>query len=240
MSIILSGKPLILSLKKFLSLIIPCVWLCVSNVYGAPCYGTRLPEGKKFIGGFQSYTIFKRELKNNYGKLKSLQHFFQLSYGVYNWLSIDLKGGAGNIKQYPNLGDEADYSNSFAGGYGFRIRAYNHENLKIVLGFQHISVHPQSVHLGNVKNKAILDDWQGSLLASYKLSVVTPYLGVKWSRVDYIHWIGEERKRKMSDTTKSVGLICGFDFPLNAKAWVNLEGQFFDSEALAVSVNFEF
>jgi hypothetical protein len=44
----------------------------------------------------------------------------------------------------------------------------------------------------------------------------------------------------MSDFTKSFGLIAGLDIPVNAKVWLNLEGQLFDSEACALSVNFNF
>jgi len=44
----------------------------------------------------------------------------------------------------------------------------------------------------------------------------------------------------MSDLTKSTGFIFGLDLPLTKKAWLNLEGQLFDSEAVAFSMNFGF
>jgi len=69
--------------------------------FAAPCYGPRLPEKNKIAMGLQNYTVMKRYLKDNYGKLKSMQEFLLLSYGVFDWLSIDLKGGIGNIKQHP-------------------------------------------------------------------------------------------------------------------------------------------
>lgn len=190
--------------------------------------------------GLENHTIFKRYLENESGKLRSLQNFLLLSYGVFDWLSIDLKGGAGYIKQHPVGSDEVDYPSSFAGGYGFRIRFYDDEKIKMVFGFQHISVHPKSVHLGDVKNKAVLDDWQVSLLASYSFKRITPYLGTRWSRLDYIHWVGDNRKRVMSDLTKSTGLILGFDLPLIERFWLNLEGQLFDREAVACSLNYSF
>ena len=113
--------------------------------------------------------------------------------------------------------------------------------MKAVFGFQHISVHPRSVLRAGEKHTPILDDWQVSLLASYDFCKITPYLGVRWSRVDYTRWIDEaDRKRRMSDLTKDIGLIVGFDVSITQKFWINLEGNFFDSEALAFSVNATF
>ena len=208
--------------------------------YAAPCYGTKLPDRGEFFYGFETYSIFKRNLEANYGKLRSTQYFFQFSYGIWEWLSLDLKVGSGNIKQHPNGSDEIDYTSSFAGGYGLRVKLCDWERMKMVIGFGHISVHPKSTHLGGLKHKAILDDWQVSFLTSYDFSKITPYLGVKLSRVDYIHWVEEDRKRRMSDLTKSLGLVCGFNIFLSEKTWLNLEGQFIDSQALACSFNFKF
>lgn len=211
-----------------------------SSAYAAPCYGTKLLAKKQFFAGVQTYSIFKRYLEDEFGKLRSTQYFLLVSYGVYDWLSIDLKGGSGNMKQHPIGSDEVDYTANFAGGYGFRLKLYDRQYSKIVFGFQHISVHPKSTHLETVKNKAILDDWQFSLLASRDFKKFTPYLGTKWSRIDYIHRAGDSRKRKMSDLTKSLGLIVGLDLPITEKTWFNLEGEFFDSEAFAFSLNYNF
>jgi len=163
-----------------------------------------------------------------------------MSFGVFDWLSVDLKAGSGNIKQHPLGSDEVDYSAAFAGGYGVRLKFFDRNKVKAVLGFQHISVHPKSTHVGDVKNKAILDDWQWSLLASYDFKKITPYLGTRWSRVDYIHWVDQDRKRRMSDFTKDIGLIYGFNLPFGDKLWVNMEGSSFDSDALAFSLNYAF
>lgn len=214
---------------------------CILNFsYAAPCYGTKMPEKNKIFMGLQSNNIYKRYLEDNYGKLRSRQQFLLLSYGVFNWFSIDLKGGLGNIKQHPVGSNELDYSAGFAGGYGLRLKFYDRKNIKMVFGFQHISVHPKSVNSGDTKQRAILDDWQVSLLASYEFKMITPYLGTKWSRTDYIHRIDEDRKRKMSDMTKDIGLIVGFDVPITERIWLNLEGQMFDVEAGAFSLNYKF
>jgi len=208
--------------------------------YAAPCYGTKMPKKKELFMGLQTHAIFKRYLEDEYGKVRSFQNFLLISYGVCDWLSIDLKGGAGYIRQHPVGSDEVDYPSNFAGGYGFRLKLYDAKKIKTVFGFQHISIHPQSIHLGTVKNRAILDDWQFSLLGSYDFKKVTPYLGTRWSRIDYIHTVSDSRKRVMSDSGKSVGFIIGLDLPLTKNTWLNFEGQLFDSEAVAFSMNFGF
>ena len=208
--------------------------------YAAPCYGTKMPKKKEFFAGAQTHSIFKRYLEDEFGKLRSTQYFINLSYGVCNWFSIDLKGGAGNIKQHPVGSDEVDYASNFAGGYGLRLKFYDKQNKKMVFGFQHISVHSKSTHLGDTKNQAILDDWQTSILASYDFKKFTPYMGARWSRIDYIHKEAGTRKRKMSDATKSIGLIYGLDIPISKKIWINLEGSSLDSDAFACSLNYSF
>jgi hypothetical protein len=212
----------------------------ITSIQAAPCYGTKMPKGKQFFSGVETHAIFKRYLEDDFGKVRSTQHFFLLSWGLYDWFSIDLKGGAGNIKQRPTTSDEIDYSSSFAGGYGFRLRFYDKDKTKMVFGFQHISVHPKKSRLGDVKHRAILDDWQVSFLVSRDFSKITPYLGAKWSRVDYIHKVEDSRKRRMSDLTKDLGCVAGFDFAFSQKAWINVEGQLCDGQACAVSMNFSF
>jgi hypothetical protein len=199
-----------------------------------------MPAKKQIFVGAQNHTLFKRYLKNESGKLRSTQAFILLSYGVYDWLSIDLKGGAGNIKQHPVGSDRLDYPTYLGGGYGFRLKLFDENNIKIVFGFQHVSIHPETIHIGSIKHKAVLDDWQFSALVSYDLQKITPYLGTKWSRCDYIHWQDGERSRVKSDLTRSVGLVFGLDIPLTKAIWLNLEGQLFDGNAAALSVNYAF
>ena len=216
-------------------------FLCfVSITQAAPCYGTKMPGKKEIFVGFQAHSIFRRYLKDQLGKLRSLQHFLLLSYGAYDWLSIDLKGGGGCIKQHPCASNELDYPAYLGGGYGFRVKLYDAKNTKAVFGFQHISIHPKTISLGADKHKGVLDDWQFSCLVSYDFKKITPYLGIRWSRVDYIHWINGERKLEKSDLTKSVGIIFGFDLPVSNNFWFNIEGQLFDSEAAALSANYSF
>ena len=208
--------------------------------YAAPCYGTKMPAKKELFMGLQSRYIFNRYLEHEAGKIRSRQEFLLLSYGVSDWLAIDLKGGSGNIKQHPGNADELDYPTYLGGGYGFRLKLYTSENLKAVFSFQHISIHPETVSVAGQKHKAVLDDWQFSTLLSYDFKKITPYLGVKWSRLDYIHWIDTQRDRVRSDLTKSIGLIFGLDMPVSKNIWLNLEGELLDSEALSLSLNYKF
>lgn len=224
-----------------LFLIVTTYLLIITEIYASPSYGTKLPQKKKFSMGLQTHSIFKRYLENEYGKLRSQQEFLLLSYGVFDWLSIDLKAGVGFIKQHPEDQDELDYPTYLGGGYGFRLKFYDRKNLKMIFGFQHISVHPKSIRIGGIKHKAVLDDWQVSSLVSYCfLKKIAPYLGTKLSRADYIHWVDSNRNRVKSDLTKGVGLILGCDLSLTERIWFNLEGQFFDNEILAFSMNFSF
>ncbi|RKY32329.1 MAG: hypothetical protein DRP74_02770 [Candidatus Omnitrophota bacterium] len=227
-------------LKNKLLLFLIFFFISIPLAYAAPCYGTRMPGKQTFSAGAQTYIIFKRYLENDTGKIRSTQHFFLLSYGIFDWLSLDLKGGAGNIKQHPVGSDELDYTSSFAGGYGFRLKLYDKQNLEAVFGFQHISVHPRRAYIESIKHTGVLDDWQVSFLVSRVFKKINPYLGMRWSRLDYIHWIEEDRKRNMSDRAKDLGLVLGLDIALSPNSWLNLEGQFLDGDSLACSINFEF
>ncbi len=220
-----------------------CLLFCFSVpvlAHAAPCYGTKMPKQKQFFGGLQTYTVFNRDLENNYGKMHSLQDFFLISYGVFDWLSLDLKGGGGNIRQRAGTGPDINYHTFLGGGYGVRLKLYDHDDTKAVFGFQHISIHPHTVSIGASKHKAVWDDWQFSALISHDIFHVTPYIGTRWSWMNQIHWTDGVRKLEKSDLGKSVGLIVGTDIPLTKKTWVNVEGQFFDAAAVSGSINFAF
>ncbi len=229
-------------MKKIIIIGVLCSLVLFPKAFSAPCYGTKMPRKKHIFMGLQTHNIFKRKLEKDYGRVRSLQHFFLLSYGATDWFSIDLKIGEGYIKEHPSDASEIDYHTSFAGGYGFRIKLLDDkkDNIKSVFGFQHISVHPYTIHIENVRHKAILDDWQASLLVSKKIRRVTSYVGAKWSRVDYIHWVNDNRKRDMSDLTKTLGLVTGFDIPFFMGSWINIESQFLDGKAGSFAIMYAF
>jgi hypothetical protein len=207
--------------------------------FAAPTYGPQMPSQQHFFAGLQTYDVMKRTLEGDYGKMHSLQDFFLISYGVFDWLSLDLKGGLGNVRQRA-AGPDINYPTFLGGGYGFRLRLYDHERTKIVFGFQHISVHPYTVSIGGSKNKVVLDDWQFPLLVSHEFFNLRPYIGARWSWMNQIHWTNDVRKLEKSQPGKSVGLIAGTDIPLNKRVWFNIEGQFYDATAVTGSVNFSF
>ncbi|MDP3143665.1 MAG: hypothetical protein Q8N14_07035 [Candidatus Omnitrophota bacterium] len=224
--------------KLFLTLLI--ILCFCSLTYAAPAYGPRMPQQKQIFIGLQTFSVFKRHLENDYGKIRSLQNFFLISYGIFDWFSIDAKGGVGDIRQRPETGNELKYDAFLGGGYGFRIKFYDADKTKMIFGFQHISIHPHTVTNNNQKNKAVLDNWQFSLLASREIFNLTPYIGCRWSRMDNIHWVDTNRKMEKSDLDKSAGLILGMDIPISKKMWFNIEGGFFDETSVAGSFNFAF
>jgi hypothetical protein len=205
--------------------------------YAAPAYGPYMPHQKQFFGGFQSYYVSNRTLEEDFGKMRSLQDFFLISYGVFDWLSLDLKGGLGNVWQRGG-GPDINYHTFLGGGYGFRLRLYDKDQTKVVFGFQHISIHPYDrKSVNGSKNKVVLDDWQFPLLVSHEFFSLRPYIGVRWSWMNQIHWTNDVRKQ---ETSKGTGMVVGTDIPLNSRIWLNVEGQFFDATAVSVSINFSF
>ncbi len=226
-------------MRKYLLMVL-CIFCGVSVAQAAPCYGTTMPQKKQCTAGVQNYLVFKRYQEHQDGKMRSGQEFLLVSYGVFDWLTLDLKGGAGYIKQHPPGVDELDYPSYMGGGYGLRVRVFEKDKFKSVLGLHHISIHPYSINIGPVKHKAVLDDWQVSLLGSYGCSYATPYIGVRLSRMDYIHWVDGVRNRIKSDGSRSVGVILGVDVPLGKRFWLNIEGSLMDSEAVATSLNVSF
>jgi hypothetical protein len=216
------------------------VMVTAANSHGAPAYGTKMPEQGEFHLGGQLYFVNERKLEGMNGEMNSRQQFMLISYGLLDWLSIDLKGGAGNINQIPDSGDSIDYKSYVGGGYGFRMRLIERDKFRAVWGFQHISIHPFSADAGGNKHKAVLDDWQLSFLASYDIGKITPYGGFRWSRMDYIYWKNGDRNRVKSDLDRSYGLIVGADWNISKNTWLNVEGNFFDAQAVAVGINFKF
>lgn len=214
--------------------------LIPADAFAAPAYGTKMPEsGKLFMGG-QTHYVAQRHLEDDNEEIESLAHFLLISYGVNDWVSLDLKGGAGNITHNRFSGSDLRFPSFLSGGYGFRIKLYDQDRKKAVFGFQHISVHPYSIKVDGVKHKAVMDDWQLSFLGSYELDKCMPYFGGKWSRMDYIHWIDNHRNRVKSDLSKSIGVVVGVDIPVKERIWVNVEGQFVDVNAVSASLNFSF
>lgn len=211
------------------------------DVYAAPCYGTHFPNKDKWSVGAQVHAIENRSLKKDFGKAASTQYFYQMSFGVFDWFSLDGKIGVGDVKYKASSGEKTSYPVNFAGGYGFRIKPYKNEAQKIetVFGFQHISVHPGSKKVSGVKNTVILDDWQISGLLSKGIGNFTPYAGARLTRLDLIHRIeGSGRERKESDV--DVCPVVGADFNFTPSDFLNAEIRFVEETSFSLALTHNF
>lgn len=218
-----------------------CLLMGTSAASAAPAYGTKMPEKNKVFGGYQHYVIRERDLNKDHGVMQSRQNHILLSYGVTDWLSLDLKASLGTIKHDSSAGSGVKYNEPlWGGGYGFRVRIFEKGPIKSVVGFQHISIHPKTVKGNGEKNNAILDDWQGSWLVSYDLKEFTPYAGVRYGTVDYIHYLDNSGDRHLTAEGRRTDLVLGLDVPLTERVWLNLEGATGGGEAFAGSLNFHF
>ena len=216
--------------------------LITSGVYASPSFhGTYMPKEKAWHIGYESTTIFNRDLESGFGKFRTTMNLIDFVWGVKDWICIDWSLGWGNAKLNPYNHEEIDYDSAFAGRYGFRIKLFEKEGnpFKLVTGFQHYCVHPRGEVINGVKRRVILDDWQGSIVGSYDLTdSFSPYTGIAFSEGDVIEWYGDDRKRRQSENKKAFGLILGLNYFLDDKWSLNLEGKFFDEQAVSFGINY--
>ena len=200
-----------------------------------------MPEERRWMWGAEYNFIIDRNLDNEEGGTIGKRFFLTTSYGIFSWFSFDGKIGVGDVDWDRNNGDDLSYRTNFAGGYGFRIRGYENKKygVKSVVGFQHISAHPEAKNQGGDKNEAIIDDWQGSALVSKDMEAFVPYLGARYGTLDFIKKTNEaDRKRIKSE--KKIGLIIGLDYWLNKTTKMNIEGAFLDGEEFSVGISHDF
>lgn len=229
--------------KAAVSLCVILIFMLVAeSCFSAPCYGPAMPKKQgSWILGYESDFIFKRDLVEDYGKMRLFQHFFTMSLGIFSWLSIDGKLGIGDVRSTGGIYPTVKYDYGFSGAYGFRVRLLKQDTHKVnlVAGFQHISVHPPGKNVDSDKNQVIVDDWQGSVLVSKRMGNFDPYLGVKISECDLIHKLNETgRKRRKSYL--SGGVFLGADYYIRDNVKVNLEGRFIDETAFNCGVAYIF
>jgi len=212
-------------------------------LYAAPSNGTRMPPGGKLESGYEYNVMFERPMSHSFGDLSTQDHLYTLTLGVFDWLALDGQIGLGDVTEKNGKLPTLDYNTAFAGGYGFRIRAYDNKEwgVRVILGGEHICVHPQVRSINNDKYEAILDDWQASALVAKDFRFVTVYTGMKASDCQLIYTLNKhDRKRVSSD--QHIGLITGLEvyFFKDKKTRVNVEGRFFDETALSTSVSYLF
>ncbi|MDP2912503.1 MAG: hypothetical protein Q8N91_00660 [Candidatus Omnitrophota bacterium] len=214
-----------------------------TDLRAAPSNGTRLPPGRSVELGYEYNVMFKRQLNRSYGDLSNQDHFYTVSFGAFDWLSLDGKIGIGDVTQkngshLPKL----EYNTGFAGGYGFRIKAFEEKRygVRLIAGFQHISVHPRDRSVNDDKYESFLDDWQVSALAAKDFKFFTLYAGMKGSDCEIVYKVNKHDKRRRY-SENHIGLISGGELYLfDNKARLGVEGRFFDETAFSTSVSYLF
>ncbi len=226
-----------------LSLCIPALLNPAVESSAAPSNGTRFPLKHKVELGYEYNMMFERQMDRQYGDLSSQNHFYTVSFGVFDWLSLDGKIGIGDVTQknsdhLPRL----EYNTGFAGGYGLRLRVFEYKRygIRAIAGFQHISVHPQDRSIDDDKYESFLDDWQVSGLVAKDFKFLTLYAGLKGSDCEIVYKLNKhDKKRRFSEY--HIGLASGAEIYLfDNKARFSIEGRFFDETALSASASYLF
>lgn len=218
-----------------LALLIPC------TLHSAPTDGTNIPYKGKYVTGYQNNSIFKHDLADSYGNVRSLQNYYTLSYGVFDWLTLDGKIGFGNLREKGGVHPKVEHNYGFAGGYGFRLRVLDDKknNVRVVAGFQHTSTHPVDRNLNGDKRHAIYEDWQASLVSSKDVGRITPFAGAKISYGNLIQKTNEI-DRKNRPPAYYAGVIVGCDVRLTKNTYVSVEGHFIDETSLSTGIYYKF
>jgi len=210
-------------------------------VYAASVYGTHMPKERHWTCGVEGSFIIDRDLKNDQGGVSGERYFLTCSYGIFSWLSFDGKIGAGSVDWDRNTGDDLSYRTDFAGGYGFRIKGYENEKfgIKNVMGFQHISVHPEAKNQDNDKNEAIIDEWQVSLVVSKDIGSMVPYVGSRYGTLDLIKKTNEIDRERIQSKER-FGVIIGMDYWLQKETRLNMELDLVDGEEFSIGISRDF
>lgn len=210
------------------------------KAYAIPVDGPEMPEEHEWLWGSQADFIFKRRVTGVEGRGDSSQYFITGSYGLLDWLSLDGKIGAGNVSFGPDNAGRIDYNYGFAGGYGFRIKAYENDEkgLSVIAGFQHISVHPPSESVDDERHSVIWDEWQGSSIIAKNMGNSTIYLGPLFSEGDIIYKVSGARTRLKPEERWGGVLGIGCNIKENLKLY--LEGRFGGEEGISGGTTFRF
>lgn len=200
-----------------------------------------MPEKRHWIWGVQADLLLDRDLDNGRGGVKGNRYFVTGSYALLEWLSIDGKIGAGGARWENSSPGNLSFDTGFAGAYGFRVKVYEDkkDDIKVVAGFQHISVHPHAASMGNDDYKAIIDEWQGSLLFSKCIGMFETYLGPRYGSLDFIKWVNDHDRNRIKSEDK-VGLVMGMDYVITKDVRFNIETVFFDGEKLSFAISRDF
>lgn len=209
----------------------------------APSNGTKFPEKGHVEAGYEYNVMFRRPLDRSYGSLSTRDHFYTVSLGMFDWLALDGKIGFGDVRRGGGIHlPKIEQRTGFAGGYGFRVRAFEKKDwgLRLILGAQHISVHPKDRSVDDEKFESFMDDWQVSGVVAKDIRFLTVYTGMKLSDCEIVYKINKhDKKRRYSE--QHVGLISGLEIYLFKRSLrLNVEARFFDETAFSTSAGFAF
>ncbi|NLE65227.1 MAG: hypothetical protein GX606_04865 [Elusimicrobia bacterium] len=224
---------------SFLS--VPFLFFC-SLVLASPTYGPTMPTPKQAFWGLQHYSVLGRTLDNDLGKIESRQNFLTLSYGIREWLSLDLKWSLhSRFRNQEGPSGEVEFEDPvWGGGYGARVRVFEDGPWKGIVGFHHTSIHPRTLKANGVKRNGIWEDWQVSGSLSYEWGHFVPYAGLLWSTADEIIRIDKERNRIKSDPDRNWGVLTGLNILLTPRTFLNLEVDWRDDAAVACGLHVRF
>ncbi|MDD5422962.1 MAG: hypothetical protein PHT32_06055 [Candidatus Omnitrophica bacterium] len=215
----------------------------LQTLQAVPSNGTRFPPARNVEFGYEYDTMFKRPLNHSHGDLRNQDHFFTVSFGAFDWLSLDGKIGMGDVSLHDSANlPKLDFNAGFTGGYGFRIRAFEHKKLgvRLIVGGQHISVHPPERSIDNDKYKSCLDDWQITGIVAKDFKHFTVYAGMKGSDCQLVYKINNDNQKRLY-SKNHVGMISGLEIYLfDNKLRLGAEGRFFDETAFSTSVSYLF
>ena len=233
-------------LKRLFIITLLFIAICfgqAGELCAAPSNGSRLPPKGSREMGYEYNVMFRRALDRSYGNLASQNHFYTISFGIFDWLCLDGKIGFGDVRQKGGIHlPKIEYNTGFGGGYGFRIKAFDNERwgVRIILGAQHTSVHPRDRSVDDDKYESFLDDWQICGLVSKSFNFLTAYLGMKVSDCEIVYKINKhDKKRRYSG--QHIGLVSGLDlFLFKDRVRINVEARFFDETAFSTSIGYLF
>jgi hypothetical protein len=221
--------------------LIVAILFTACSISAAPTDGTNIPYKGKYITGYQNNSIFKHDLGKTYGNVRSFQNYYTLSYGVFDWLTLDGKIGFGNVREKGGNHPEVQHNYGFAGGYGFRLRVMDDavNKVRVVTGFQHTSTHPADRNLDGDKHTAIYEDWQLSLVSSKDVGIITPFAGAKISYGNLVQKTND-MDRKNRPPRYYGGVILGCDVKLTKNTYLSVEGHFIDETSLSAGAYYKF
>ena len=200
-----------------------------------------MPAKAGTFWGVQHYYVDRRNMESDRGSVHSDQNFMTWNYGVSDWFSLDLKYTLYSTFRTEDPEGDMKYKNAvWGGGYGFRIRLYESGPVKVVTGFQHFSIHPKTVKANGARQNGILEDWQGSVLASYDLKRIIPYMGLRYDSMDYISDRDHVRTVVKSDENRRIGFIAGVDIPVTSRLWINAETDWQDRGSATIGLSWHF